>query len=62
MQYVQCNFQIYDPLKDRYEPRWPTRSNTKPFLSQINNTKYQFNSDDVRPGFKINRVSDGTTL
>ncbi|XP_014481924.1 PREDICTED: lysosomal alpha-glucosidase-like [Dinoponera quadriceps] len=53
---------MYDPLKARYEPPWPIRSDTKPFLSQIADVKYQFKSDNVRPGFTINRVSDGTTL
>ncbi|EFN71395.1 Lysosomal alpha-glucosidase [Camponotus floridanus] len=53
---------MYDPLKNRYEPPWPIRSNPKPFLSKITNTTYQFNSDNVKPGFKVDRVSDGTTL
>jgi len=49
-------------LKSRYEPPWPIRSDPKPFLYRVANTKYQFNSDEVRPGFKVDRVSDGTTL
>ncbi|XP_011639981.1 lysosomal alpha-glucosidase-like [Pogonomyrmex barbatus] len=53
---------IYDPLKARYEPPWPIRSDPKPFLSQVTNTKYQFYSDGIQPGFKINRINDGTTL
>ncbi|XP_029661673.1 lysosomal alpha-glucosidase-like isoform X1 [Formica exsecta] len=53
---------IYDPLKKRYEPPWPIRSDPKPFLSKITNTTYQFKSDNVKSGFKVDRVSDGTTL
>ncbi|XP_011882286.1 PREDICTED: lysosomal alpha-glucosidase-like [Vollenhovia emeryi] len=53
---------IYDPAKARYEPPWPIRSDPKPFLYQVSNTKYQFKSDGVKPGFKVNRISDGTTL
>lgn len=53
---------MYDPLKNRYEPPWPIRSDPKPFLSKITNTTYQFNSDNVKPGFKVDRVSDRTTL
>ncbi|XP_011052776.1 PREDICTED: lysosomal alpha-glucosidase-like isoform X2 [Acromyrmex echinatior] len=53
---------IYDPIKTRYEPPWPIRSDPKPFLYQVVDTKYQFNTDDIKPGFKVNRISDGTTL
>ncbi|CAL1679999.1 unnamed protein product [Lasius platythorax] len=53
---------MYDPLKRRYEPPWPIRSDPKPFLSKTSNTTYQFKSDNVKPGFKVDRVSDGTTL
>lgn len=53
---------MYDPLKNRYEPPWPIRSDPKPFLSKITNTTYQFKSDNLKSGFKVDRVSDGTTL
>ncbi|KAL0117978.1 hypothetical protein PUN28_008981 [Cardiocondyla obscurior] len=53
---------IYDPLKPRYEPPWPTRPDPKPFLYEVNDAKYQFNSNGVKPGFKVNRVSDGSML
>ncbi|XP_067204332.1 lysosomal alpha-glucosidase [Linepithema humile] len=54
---------IYDPLKARYEPPWPIRSNPKPFLPKVTNKKYEFKNDNLRPpAFKVDRVSDGTTL
>lgn len=53
---------MYDPTKNRYEPPWPIRSDPKPFLFKITNTTYQFKSDNVKSGFKVDRVSDGTTL
>ncbi|XP_029161995.1 lysosomal alpha-glucosidase-like [Nylanderia fulva] len=53
---------IYDPLKSRYEPPWPLRSDPQPFLFKTSDTAYHFKSDNVKPGFKIDRVSDGTTL
>ncbi|XP_011686550.1 PREDICTED: lysosomal alpha-glucosidase-like isoform X1 [Wasmannia auropunctata] len=53
---------IYDPMNSRYEPPWPIRSDPKPFLYQVANTKYQFSSHDVKPGFKVNRTSDNTTI
>lgn len=59
---MQSTFQIYDPLNERYEPPWPIKP--EPFSGQTVSTivKYRFSSDGVRPGFKIDRVSDGTTL
>ncbi|XP_071566173.1 lysosomal alpha-glucosidase isoform X1 [Temnothorax nylanderi] len=53
---------IHDPLKPRYEPPWPIRSDPEPFLYRVADAKYEFNSDGVKPGFKVNRISDGTTL
>lgn len=57
---IQCNFQMYDPVNTRYEPPWPIKPNKKPFSSRT--AKYRFSTDKVRPGFKVNRVNDGTTL
>ncbi|EFN85996.1 Lysosomal alpha-glucosidase, partial [Harpegnathos saltator] len=53
---------IYDPLNARYEPPWPVKLDTKSVLSEIANKMYHFKNDEVRPGFKIDRISDGTTL
>ncbi|XP_026830586.1 lysosomal alpha-glucosidase-like [Ooceraea biroi] len=53
---------IYDPLNARYEPPWPIRSDPRPFFSRISDSKYQFNNDDANFGFKVDRVSDNTTL
>ncbi|XP_039303833.1 lysosomal alpha-glucosidase isoform X2 [Solenopsis invicta] len=53
---------IYDPLKPRYEPPWPIRSDPKPFSYQVADTKYRFYSDGVKPGFKVVRTSDATSL
>ncbi|XP_028045016.1 lysosomal alpha-glucosidase isoform X2 [Monomorium pharaonis] len=53
---------IYDPSKPRYEPPWPIRPDPKPFLYKVADKKYRFNSDVVKPGFKVDRISDGTTL
>ncbi|XP_034184315.1 lysosomal alpha-glucosidase [Osmia lignaria lignaria] len=53
---------MYDPLKKRYEPPWPHRSNPKPFSEKNVNAKYKVDIDDVKPGFKIYRTLDGTTI
>lgn len=53
---------MYDPLKERYEPPWPHRSNPKPFTKKNLNAKYKVDVDDVKAGFKIYRTLDGTAM
>ncbi|XP_017756803.1 PREDICTED: lysosomal alpha-glucosidase-like [Eufriesea mexicana] len=53
---------IYDPLKIRYEPPWPVRTDSKPFLKQNINAKYRLDVDNIKPGFKIHRSSDNTVI
>ncbi|KZC13685.1 Lysosomal alpha-glucosidase [Dufourea novaeangliae] len=53
---------IYDPLKQRYEPPWPIRSNPKPFEHRNVDAKYKLDVDNEKPGFKLYRASDDTVL
>ncbi|XP_017791091.1 PREDICTED: lysosomal alpha-glucosidase-like [Habropoda laboriosa] len=53
---------MYDPLKKRYEPPWPLRTNPKPFSQQNVNAKYKFDIDNIKPGFKVQRTSDDTVI
>ncbi|XP_033209375.1 lysosomal alpha-glucosidase-like isoform X2 [Belonocnema kinseyi] len=50
---------LYDPLKKRYEPPWPVRSEPKSFSGT---TSYVLKINKSIPGFSVKRVSDGTTL
>ncbi|CAL7936245.1 unnamed protein product [Xylocopa violacea] len=53
---------MYDPLKKRYEPPWPIRTDPKPFVHKSINTKYKLEMDEIKPGFTIYRVSDNTVI
>ncbi|KAK0082860.1 hypothetical protein PV325_009722, partial [Microctonus aethiopoides] len=46
---------IYDPTNTRYTPTYPLRDDVKPFSNNITNTKYQFEIDKSKPGFRIKR-------
>ncbi|KOX74652.1 Lysosomal alpha-glucosidase [Melipona quadrifasciata] len=53
---------IYDPLKKRYEPPWPLRTDFKPFSQKDINAKYKLNIDYTKPGFKVYRTLDDTVI
>lgn len=53
---------MYDPVKARYEPPWPVRTDTKPFSRRDVNAKYKVDIDTTKPGFKIYRASDNTAM
>lgn len=53
---------IYDAFKKRYEPPWPLRSDSKPFIQKNSYAKYKLNVDNVKPGFKVYRTSDDTIM
>ncbi|XP_053996416.1 lysosomal alpha-glucosidase-like [Hylaeus anthracinus] len=52
---------ISDALKQRYEPPWPIRTNSKLFSQRNTNTKYKLDTDNAKPGFKVYRT-DGDTV
>ncbi|KAK2584914.1 hypothetical protein KPH14_002510 [Odynerus spinipes] len=51
---------ISDPVNQRYEPPWPIRSDFPNYLPE--KPKYKFQTDDVKMGFQIDRITDNTTL
>lgn len=53
---------IYDAFKKRYEPPWPLRSDSKPFIQKNNYAKYKLNVDNIKPGFKVYRTLDDTIM
>lgn len=53
---------MYDPLKKRYEPPWPVRSDPKPFSQRNPNAKYYLEVDNTKAGFKVSRASDGASM
>ena len=53
---------IYDPLKKRYEPPWPLRTDFKPFSQKDINAKYKLDIDYTKPGFKVYRTLDDTVM
>ncbi|XP_017877498.1 lysosomal alpha-glucosidase-like [Ceratina calcarata] len=53
---------LYDPLNKRYEPPWPIREDPQPFIRKNVDAKYKLDIDDTKPGFKVYRASDNTTI
>ncbi|KAK9300498.1 hypothetical protein QLX08_006841 [Tetragonisca angustula] len=53
---------ICDPLKKRYEPPWPLRTDFKPFSQKDINAKYKLDIDYTKPGFKVYRTLDDTVI
>ena len=53
---------MFDPVKKRYEPPFPVRSDSQPFSKQVSNPQYEFKMDENLPGFKVIRASDKRSL
>lgn len=51
---------VYDPVKKRYEPPWPVRPESEPFVTGSSEAKLEI--DTTKPGFKVSRASDGTAM
>lgn len=54
--------QIFDPVKQRYEPPLPKRPNIRPFSKKPPNPQYQLKINENIPGFKVIRSEDKRTL